>query len=71
MKLSPDLRKSIRLQLGDEAGAELIAFLEGLAKDVDTVKRTKVDVTPIVHGRIGSVTSEPLPLKIHTDDESS
>jgi hypothetical protein len=47
MKLSTTLRKSLNVQLGEEAGVELAGLLQHLLSEVGELSRGKVDVTPI------------------------
>ena len=46
--LSFNMRKSLCNHLGDLAGAELAEFLQHLKSRLETIERTKVDVTPVV-----------------------
>ncbi len=48
--LSFNTRKSLCNQLGESAGREVADILQQLLERVDSLERTKVDVTPIVPG---------------------
>ena len=48
LSLSFNTRKSLCNHLGDAAGNELAEFLQQLACRLQTVERSKVDVTPVV-----------------------
>lgn len=57
--MNPQLRfstkKALCVQLGDEAGQEVVELLQALAERVNQLERSKVDVTPIIRSAPGNV----------------
>ncbi|MFN3189721.1 MAG: hypothetical protein ACE361_04280 [Aureliella sp.] len=48
--LSYNARKALEVQIGGEAAAEIANLLQSMAAQIEELKRTKVNVTPVVPG---------------------
>jgi|TARA_B100000287_G_scaffold393487_1_gene406753 hypothetical protein len=48
MKISTNTKRSLQKQIGHEATKEIFDLLLGLVSEIETLKRSKVDVTKIV-----------------------
>ena len=46
--LSYQTRKALTVQLGENAGTEIANLLQRLASQIEELKRSKVNVTPVV-----------------------
>ncbi|MBX3421639.1 MAG: hypothetical protein KF752_08795 [Pirellulaceae bacterium] len=53
--LSYSARKALCVQLGESAGTEVANLVQRMAAQIEELKRSKVNVTPVVPG----VTSHP------------
>jgi len=47
LRLSTNTRKALGVQIGEEAGREIAELLDELARRLEEVERTKVNVTTI------------------------
>jgi len=47
LRLSTNTRKALSVQIGEEAGREIAELLDELARRLEEVERTKVNVTSI------------------------
>ncbi len=48
--LSYNARKALSVQIGEEAGAEIANLIQRMAAQIEELKRSKVNVTPVVPG---------------------
>ncbi len=48
--LSYDARKALSVQVGEEAGTEIANLIQRMAAQIEELKRSKVNVTPVVPG---------------------
>ncbi len=48
MGLSYQARKALNVQIGEAAGTEIANLLQRLVAQIEELKRTKVNVTPVV-----------------------
>ncbi len=48
--LSYNARKALSVQVGEEAGAEIANLIQRMAAQIEELKRSKVNVTPVVPG---------------------
>lgn len=48
--LSYNARKALTVQVGEEAGAEIANLIQQMAMQIEELKRSKVNVTPVVPG---------------------
>lgn len=48
MELSFNSKKALCVQIGEDAGQEIMELLEALVVRVEQLERTKVDVMPVV-----------------------
>ena len=48
--LSYNARKALCVQLGESAGTEVANLLQRMAAQIEELKRSKVNVTPVVPG---------------------
>lgn len=46
--LSYQARKALNVQIGEAAGTEIANLLQRMAAQIEELKRTKVNVTPVV-----------------------
>jgi len=52
--LSYSARKALCVQLGDSAGTEVANLVQRMAAQIEELKRSKVNVTPVVPGLVTS-----------------
>ncbi|MEM7476914.1 MAG: hypothetical protein AAF483_18165 [Planctomycetota bacterium] len=48
--LSYNARKALTVQVGEEAGSEIANLIQRMAAQIEELKRSKVNVTPVVPG---------------------
>lgn len=48
--LSYSTRKALAVQVGEEAATEIANLIQQMAAQIEELKRTKVNVTPVVPG---------------------
>lgn len=48
--LSYNARKALSVQVGEEAGTEIANLIQRMAAQIEELKRSKVNVTPVVPG---------------------
>ena len=48
--LSYNARKALSVQVGEEAGNEIANLIQRMAAQIEELKRSKVNVTPVVPG---------------------
>ena len=48
LKLSQNSRKALCVQIGEDAGLEIVALLQSLSDKIEQLEHSKVDVTTIV-----------------------
>ena len=48
--LSYSARKALAVQVGEEAGSEIANLIQRMASQIEELKRSKVNVTPVVPG---------------------
>lgn len=48
--LSYNARKALQVHVGEEAGAEIANLIQRMASQIEELKRSKVNVTPVVPG---------------------
>ncbi|HBE71674.1 MAG TPA: hypothetical protein DDW52_26320 [Planctomycetaceae bacterium] len=48
--LSYNARKALQVHVGEEAGAEIANLIQRMAAQIEELKRSKVNVTPVVPG---------------------
>lgn len=48
--LSYNARKALSVQVGEEAGSEIANLIQQMAMQIEELKRSKVNVTPVVPG---------------------
>jgi len=56
-KVYSSVQKALQVQLGDDAGTEISSLLRRMAKQIDQLKRSKVDVTHVVPAHDSSTES--------------
>ena len=50
--LSYNARKALSVQVGEEAGTEIANLIQRMAAQIEELKRSKVNVTPVVPGML-------------------
>ncbi len=48
--LSYNARKALQVHVGEEAGTEIANLIQRMAAQIEELKRSKVNVTPVVPG---------------------
>jgi hypothetical protein len=48
--LSYSARKALQVHVGEEAGAEIANLIQRMATQIEELKRSKVNITPVVPG---------------------